>query len=761
MRRTIMKKRVLQSITIGIAAMMASSTVPMTAFAAEGDPVEPGIDNENKETSENESISVSEAMTDCDDAENTADMAVDEISDAIEAVNEIEASKVAEESELAAVVTDLTEGQSDVTEADKKVEAAEDALSTVQDILDKEDSDYNLAVDTANAALNGLKDKDGNTVKVEDKFTEYNEADKEGTESSDNVIDKADTANTSDDEKEAKQAKSEAAEDLAAAEEALTVAANAYNEASAAVDTAQDQYDKAVEEKARADEALEAAKSAIRDADTNATAANERLKAAQAKVDALADRIETLEKNKEQLNELKDQYYRFMVHYYRDKKIASAVYDDEGKLDIEASAKAAVANGKAENPTGLDENTYRVGRELMKKLVLFELAAEGVDPSTIKFGEKENGLTKKMAAEGELTKDGIKDRVIIPKNSETEQWWDYISDDDGRYHNVKVTYVTEVDGEKKEVIKYYNYIFKSNTYDKYADAEANTADMQTGPVYLGEITKEGGKYAYTRSTEEFCFDDYSKILDAFEAIDSIEEYNKAKEAVKKAADDVDKLTTEIENLKKVAVDNSKIEELKDRLETARTTLTETAAKKQALEEKVKKAKEAYDSIDLSRFVKATPAPAEEPGTVAPTAVIEEDVVTPVTVPEIVTVTAEETDGQNADLSVSGAAEAAEAADTDGVEVIADAEVPLAETVETPVVVKKDIEVNEFKGEEKPDGQSVVIEDADVPLATIPAEREPKMNWWWLIIIAVLGSTGRAIYENYKEQTVKEETEEQE
>ncbi len=751
MRRTVMNKRVIQAMTIGIAAVMAVNTVPMTAFAAEETPSVPENDNENKENTAEENISVSEAMSDCDAAEGTADTASADIDAAVTAVEAIDESKLAAEDELNAIVNDLTEGKTGVTEADAYVEAAEDSLSTVQDILDKEDSEYNTAVDTANAALNGLKDKDGKIVKVEDKFAEYDEADKEGTESSDSVIAKAETANTSDDENEAKQAKSEAADDLKVAEEALVVAANAYNDASAAVDTAQNQYDMAVIEKAKADEALQAAKEAIKNADTNATAANERLKAAQAKVDALAGKVETLKENKEALTALKENYYNFMVHYYRDKNIASAVYYDDGSLNVEESAKKAVKDGKTEN-TVVTENTYILGRDLMKKIIYFELTANGVDPATIKYAEQEKGLTKKTAAEGDrVTDNNGNARVTINNNSKYDIWMDNTAGEDGRYHNVKVTYTVMVDGEPQEVTKYYNDIFKANMYDQYADAEANIADMASGPIYVGEITKENGKpVAYSRNSEDFRLDDYQLILDAIKAVGDIEEYEAAKKAVDTAASDVARLQSEIENLKKVAVDSSKIDDLKERLETAQATLAETTNKKQALEEKVEEAREAYKNIDLSRFVKA--AKAAEPGVVAPPEVSEEGDVTPDT-PALTAAAAGIAAPQYAPVAagVAGAAYEGEA--------IADAEVPLADTVETPVVVEKDNEINQFKSEERVAENSFVIEDSEVPLATMPTEEGTKMNWWWLLIIAILGATGRALYEEHKKAAEVEVVEE--
>lgn len=745
MRRQAVNKNVLKAMTIGIAAIITTTSVPMNVYAAENDPVDPaGNSNEEGESSE-ESLSVSEAVADCDAAEATADSASELIEDASDAVADIESSEIASQDDIDAIQKDLTDGAGFVADADQAVEAAEDALSDVADIMDKSDSVYNVAIDTANAAMNGLKDKDGNTVKVEDKFVEYDGADQTATENSDLVIADAETANTSDDRDEAYKAYDNAGTELQAAEEALIVAATAYAEAKEAVDTASAEYDKAVEEKAEADAALQKAKEEIVNANTNATAANERLKAAQSKVDALSGKVETLKENKESLESLQADYYNFMVHYYRDNAIGSAVYDKEGKLDIEASAKKAVETGKVKDHPSVSENTFILGRDLMKKIIYLELTANGVNPDTIRYAEQEKGLTKKQASEGDLVKDNKgNDRVTIADDQKYDIWMDYTNgDDNGRYHSVKVTYTVMVDGKEQEVTKYYNDIFKANVYEKYADSDSNIADMQNGPIYIGEITKENGKaIAYSRDQDDFNFDNYSKILDAITALENIKEYEEAQKAVAAAAGEVSKLQSEIESLSKVATDSSKIEELEGRLAEAKQVLAETTERKQALEEKVEEARKAYESIDLSRFVTITPA--EDAAT--------EDVVTD-------DAAAGDTADAGAFIQTAVAGGALEAATGEGIPAATVTAGGTGATADGVSVVEIDENLVPMD-----DGEAQMIEkvmpkkiralkpvkitDNGVPLADITAEDKAAMNWWWLLIIFLFGAAGKKMYDEH-------------
>ena len=757
MRTQTVNKNVLKAMTIGIAAIITTTSVPMNVYAAENDPVDPvGNSNPEGETSE-ESLRVSEAIADCDAAEATADSVSELIEDASDAVADIESSEIVSQDELDAIQKDLSEGSEFVTQADAAVEAAEDALSDVSDIMDKSDSVYNVALDTANAAMNGLKDKDGNTVKAEDKFAEYDGADQIATENSDQVIADAETANTSDDRDEAYNAYYDAGTELKAAEETLIVAATAYAEAKEAVDTASAEYDKALAEKAKADAALQKAKEEIASANTNATAANERLKAAQSKVDALTGKVETLKENKESLESLQADYYNFMVHYYRDKAIGSAVYDKDGKLDIEASAKKAVETGKVNNHPSVTKETFILGRDLMKKIIYLELTANGVDPSTISYAKEEKGLSKQTASAGDLVKDNKgNDRVTIAEDQKYDIWMDYTnSDDNGRYHSVKVTYTVMVDGKEQEVTKYYNDIFKANAYEKYADDNANIADMQNGPIYIGEITKENGKaVAYSRDQDDFNFDNYSKILDAITALESIKEYEEAQKAVAAAAGEVSRLQSEIESLNKVATDSSKLEELEGRLTEAKQVLAETTERKQALEEKVEEARKAYESIDLSRFVIADPVADE-----ATDDVTTDDTATGDTADDTADTgaPAAAVTGGAATAPGAGIPAAAVAAGGTGVATGGAATVDIAENLvpmdngEAQIIEKvMPKRIRAFK--------PVKITDNEVPLADMAVEDGAHMSWWWLLIIFLFGATGKKMYdEHVKKQEEKAAT----
>ena len=43
---------------------------------------------------------------------------------------------------------------------------------------------------------------------------------------------------------------------------------------------------------------------------------------------------------------------------------------------------------------------------------------------------------------------------------------------------------------------------------------------------------------------------------------------------------------------------------------------------------------------------------------------------------------------------------------------------------------------------------VKIEDNEIPLAEMPYETDGSISWFWLLVITLLGATGKAMYENY-------------
>ncbi|MBQ2610298.1 MAG: hypothetical protein II586_08070, partial [Butyrivibrio sp.] len=533
---------------------------------------------------------------------------------------------------------------------------------------------------------------------------------------------------------------------------------------------------------------------------------NERMKALKSQMDNLNQKVEDLAKQKEDLEKLNEQYYKLMVHFYRDKNIASANYDENGQLDIEKSAQAFKDSGK--NTTKLDENTYRVGRALMAELIEFKLKANGVDPSTIHIGDE---VTKnaKFYDEGDLTKDNKNyDRVTVDDekklSSEERAEWEkehtiyfsaYGQGVNGTANSVKVTYtVKDENGDEKEVTEYYNYEIKGRSAN-------DTLDFENGPIYLAQID---GKNV-TRDTDANNMDDLrnlnKRIEEAMKAAQILDDYNAAKAAVDKAQQLVDDLTSAIDTLNQteLKISDEKVKALETALTAAKEDLETAKGEKKALEEKVGEAQAAVDSIDLSRFNKKpapAPAPAEDPEEdpetdpeADPEPIADPDPETdptpaPAPVPAVVNPVSPSTstpdsdsdsgsEDRSSDMTVSapivlpaidfiptldqiapvvpstvafigGAQESAVAGarveeaseDQTGDEVR-----PIAST--KPVVAKKDIK--------KANGKLVRLEDNEVPLAAMPVEDGIEMSWWWILIIALLGATGKAMYENHKQK----------
>ena len=42
-----------------------------------------------------------------------------------------------------------------------------------------------------------------------------------------------------------------------------------------------------------------------------------------------------------------------------------------------------------------------------------------------------------------------------------------------------------------------------------------------------------------------------------------------------------------------------------------------------------------------------------------------------------------------------------------------------------------------------------IGNNEVPLADMPFETDDNISWWWLLVIALFGAAGKAMYENHK------------
>lgn len=590
MKRTIKDKKVIQAITIGLAAMIAATSVPTPVYADDEVITQNTENNENTNT-QSEGDSISETAGDCADIvnenNNQVDNAVEAINDASDAVGEIITS--ATEQEIAIPAETLENIQTELQQsANELTQAGSDLKIAVQSFNETLVSDLNTEKTITNA--------ESDLTKAQNAVSDFNSENKETTDNANEVITQAGVANTSGSKDEAYAAKDNAVKGLAETEKKLAIAEDAYKVAKDATDAADQKYQDALKEQQKTKEKLADAKDKLKDASENATAANERLKAIQSQMDQIDKEVITLAQSKDDLKALEEQYHKLLVHYYRDPAINSAVYDENGKLLPEDSANKAVTDGKVDNHPSLSENTLKIGRELMKDLVMYKLKANGAED--IQFAVQEKGLTKKQSADGELTTDN-KGNEKVNIGETQDQYWTYPSGDDGRHHRVKVTYTITTEEGKKEVTEYYNYIIKAG---KYSD---NT-DMVNGPVYLAQINNETGEVI--RDTDKNNMDDYIKLGEelnkAIDAAKLIDEYNNAKQAVDDAQSLVDSLNTTIKTLseKDLKINEQKVKDLKEKLDNAKEILKLATKDKEILEDKVEEARKAVEGIDLSRFV---------------------------------------------------------------------------------------------------------------------------------------------------------------
>ena len=675
MRKNTRNEKVLRAITIGLAAMISVTSMPVTAFAEDG--VTPAAPDNGEHTGE-EKQSVSDAVSHVENAENiitgssnTESEAPDEPSQESQAEpetpNEPSQESQAESEQpgcLPAIETAIVE-VADIPEAsvpmttegipsdDESAASINDDLNTAGDLLkkeqinengetesegalaflkeaednfalaqekideaEKEDSTYNNNINLANANL---------TI-AEGKTSEYNNVDKDSiNKNSDEAIANAEVANTSDDRDTAVNAKNGAEADLSAAQDGLNAATEAYNAASEAVELAEDEYNTAKGQLEEAEKLLENANAAVENAKGNADAAKARLAEAQAKVNALTNEVNELAEKKSALEEMQDQYYKAMIHFYRDPKILNykgAVYNEDGTIDLEASAKKAIGNAdessRLYNTSGLSDNTMALCRELMKELIMYKLEADGVDKNTVEFALE--GGKEKDAGKGNIIKDSTKVNDKVEVELTDKQKWDDVSGDSGRNNHVTVKYplkdengdpvIDEKTGEVKMVTEYYNYIFKSLEYGDFTGENAKD-ELAKGPIYLArveEVKDENGKrtgWTSYRDTSDNNLDNYLELLKAYnaavEAGEKRSEYEAAKRAVDAAVEEVERLQAELDNIKKVSVDFSTVDALEKRLNAAKTELAEKEKEKNDLEDKVDQAQAAVEGIDLSRF----------------------------------------------------------------------------------------------------------------------------------------------------------------
>ncbi len=775
MRRTTVNRNVLKAMTIGIAAVIATTSVPMNVYAAENDPVDgnnqSGEQGQGGETTQTQApeidvvtaAEVADDVTVTEEAQSAVEAAIDVVDDYTElnakdseVIDDLkEADDLLKGENLSDDNLNVALVQSEV--ASQNLDDLEESLNSVylknsdkdhkgDDRLQydvERDQDGNLIVETdANGNEKPVIDGSQAVTQISGQYNSANDNNKRSTQGvyQDGMkeIQAAIKDRENGNEAGANAHLDKAATFLAASTEKLADSDKELKEAWA-------QYTAAADAAQAANEALANAKN-VSGAIYDSKAAEAKLEAAQKKADKLAA--------------ISQQYYAVMVEYFKNDS-KTLVLDDEGKLDAGLSAQAARnTNTKQVNVTeGITNDTWNYGRGLFNLLINYKLEEEGAtdikigtqtgdEAATAEAGwylKSQAGTIVSVSSDGKTTKSSTGNQTWV-KKTDTKV--------NGRDTRIKVTY-TDDNGDPQT--KYYNYICKAKA-DKY---EGANVDLENGVIYVAEVT-------YDEETKTWDYAKYNPDGSVFlDNYNLTKDYTEAKEKVAAAAAEVKKLRAEVEAIEtKVSDNNTRLTDLKTKLDKAQEAYD---ASKQSLQDfqdvydlmmgnyVPKQIGEADivlpsddtvtddtvittdDTIDDTTadtddtFVPADDAAddAADDGDVTPGTVIDAGGVT-VTVPGM---TLPAGFAFNAGgVAVNGGGAVVDA-------VIEDGGVPLAESVEAPETVKKENKVNKIKN----------IKDNKTPLANDPIEQGAKMSWWWLLIIFLLGATGKKMYDEYQKK----------
>ncbi|MCR5721224.1 MAG: hypothetical protein K6G72_02610 [Lachnospiraceae bacterium] len=624
------------------------------------------------------------------------------------------------------------------------------AIGAHADELNTATALYEEGIALVEAAEEEVEDADFEEIEAADMtdtasdLGDYDDAAKELADAAEATIADADTANTSDSRDEAYAAKDSAEANLSEAETKL-------NESLTTLENAQAAYEEADAAQKEAEAAYAEAEAALNDTESDTAAAREALEAAK-------EAIAVQEEKKNELENIQAQYYGTMVQYFRRVLGNNVVYNEDGTVNIEESTKKVTTTGNNNFADKGDKAYFAYATLLTEELLEYMInGREDVDPETsdFKFGEQlPLATTRKTAQEAVVFKNTVgKDQVAdkihtdvsgntVYPGEEKDVYHRYVSGDSGRHNQFAVTY-KDISGN--EHIEYYNFILKS---EKFGD----TADVENGSIYLARVEQnEDGTWVNTRVKDENNYDDYSKLTAAVEALNQINDYNKAKEDVEAALARVAALEATLADLQESSsATKANLDLVRSALDAAKEELEAAEANKESLQATYEEAKAAVESIDLSRFnIVVVPAPATETPVSEPAA---EPAVEPaVETPAVITILPEETPLAPV-LAAPAGEEEDEVEEVTAVVAIDENDTPLTAgpaEVKAPEVATEVAAVI---------GTVQLIANIDgeiVPLAGFAFAESMKKVWWiWILIIV----TAITMYIIYKRNTEDEETE---
>ena len=527
MKRNIKNDKIIKAMTIGLAAMIASTSAPVNVFAGEADEDSSAVENTVEETSEssdsfeNESSSEESAPT----AESvTADVTADVAATFAEANGEITASA------------------GDIAAADASVEALADLATTdayVASVIDADLTAAGAEVDSASTDLGSAQQQITDALVGQavanlaaDQSIKTFESDLAAVDTAADTVSanktelsaNASLAANSNNAAEAAQAQYDAEQNVENIKKAAEAAEKAVEKAAQDADKAQEDYDNAQKAYEDALKEVEAAKKLLNSAGGSASNASEKLADAKAKAEKLRREAE---QNKADLVKIEDQYYATMVQYYRSIENAKyAVYDTEGHLDANASAAALKAAGKVDAAAAKPGNeTFMLGRDLLRKIVTYMVKNDAnVDWENAEFSFGEEG-TFQDAYEGKVFESSTvyknekgetcyvdqvvsyrdrgsrKDGTIKHNDNSGYKYYSRSNGDGGRTNRVKVTY-KDANGQTQTA--FYNYVFKNSS-------EAD--DLGDGAVYVALIKENGGALVVDKDTDVTNLDSMQNLKD--------------------------------------------------------------------------------------------------------------------------------------------------------------------------------------------------------------------------------------------------------
>ena len=453
------------------------------------------------------------------------------------------------------------------------------------------------------------------------------------------------------------------------------------------------------------------------------------IKGAIASTEAAQAKLEFDQSRLDEMSAVKDKYYSFIEAYYKSRvnQGGVVVYDENGKVD-------AVKTGEA-NPDGGKKGfgNWNKGRELLKVLVTENLERNGAT-------EIKMDINKQIAPE-----------------------------DQGPDSRCKYFEVTYTDKNGKSQTKLFNIIYKDAGTIKYNNVQTQLDDkdklhMENGPIYVSEIIPNAdGTFSYTPYNP-----DSTEFLDNYKALSAVSDAAKAKEEVEDLQARLRKLQQIKSNL---TADMNYLDKLLtiygEKLENAQVAYNNS---KQSL----KDFQDVYDQMfvkteeddretdeDLGGDLVDQPTGGDTPGgttddgagTGGGTVIDGGDV--SVTIPGGFTLPAGLLD---AVAPTGGTASGVLGVRTGGG---TEADEGGAADSRTNVAPRADFStVNKVLGSrQNKDNSQIVkkIKDNEIPLAEIPnMDDEVTMNWMWLLIIFLLGATGKKMYDEYKKKKEAEE-----